>query len=157
MDSTSKSMHFFEMTHNIEHFNLCEKLNIMPKSEIITIKIILKSEDKEIRVCEIAKKLNVSTPAVSRTLRRLEEKEYVERITDKTDRRNTHVKVTTKGKDAFSADMHKMKSFMDCSLEHLSDTEVEQLIFLINKLHSSMQDELKKINNNKIYEEKDTM
>ena len=147
MDSSNKSMHFFEMLHNLEHFNLSEKLNIMPKSEMAILKIILKSENKEIRVCEIAKKLNISAPAVSRTLRRLEEKGCIERITNKFDRRNTNVKVTKKGKDTFYADMRIMGSFMHCSLEHLSDDEAEQLIFLIRKLHESMRYELEKINN----------
>lgn len=151
-------MHFFEMLHNLEHFNLSEKLNIMPKSEMAILKIILKSENKEIRVCEIAKKLNISAPAVSRTLRRLEEKGCIERITNKSDRRNTNVKVTQKGKDTFDADMRIMGSFLHCSLEHLSDDEAEQLIFLIRKLHGSMRDELEKMNkDNKIYTEKDSM
>ncbi|NCC86789.1 MAG: MarR family transcriptional regulator [Clostridia bacterium] len=147
MDSSSKSMHFSEMIHNLEHFNLSEKLNIMPKSEMATLKIILKSENKEIRVCEIAKKLNISAPAVSRTLRKLEEKGCIERITNKTDRRNTNIKVTKKGKDTFYTDMHIMGNFLNCSLEHLSDDEAEQLIFLIRKLHESMRYELEKMNN----------
>lgn len=155
LNSNNNGMDFLRAMHNIGKLNLSDELNIMAKSEMIIISTILKSDDKEIRVCDIAKRLNVSTPAVSRTLSRLEQKGYIKRTIDKTDRRNTHIKTTQKGKDAFCLDMKIMSDFMNNSLKHLDSDEINQLICLVKKLQNGIESELQAIT--KKTNEKDTI
>lgn len=150
MQSNNNGVIFLNAMHNIGKLNLPEKLNIMTKSEIATINTILKSDSKEIRVCDIANKLDISTPAVSRTLSKLEQKGYIKRSVDKTDRRNTHIKITQEGKNAFYSDMNIMGDFMDNSLKHLDESEIKQLIFLLKKLQVGIENELLDINKNNI-------
>ncbi len=156
MDSNKSGINFLKTMYSLGQLNLTEKLNTMNKSELLTISIILKSKDGGIRVCDIAKAQNISTPAVSRTLSRLEQKEYIKRIIDKSDRRNTYIEVTDRGKSAFYSDIHTVGDFMDNSLKHLSDEDVEKLVVLMKKLHHGMDSELSKIDNRKILYEKDT-
>lgn len=54
-------------------------------------------ENGKITSSELAAKTKTLPPAVSRTLRGLEEKGYVERSVDKKDRRNTYISLTEKG------------------------------------------------------------
>ena len=49
---------------------------------------------------DIAKRLGITAPAVSKMLRSMEEKGYVERRVDEKDRRNTRVSITPDGKEA---------------------------------------------------------
>lgn len=155
LNSNNNGMDFLRAMHNIGKLNLSDELNIMAKSEMLIISTILKSGDKELRVCDIAKRLNVSTPAVSRTLSRLEQKGCIKRTIDKTDRRNTHIKITQEGKNAFHSDMKIMGDFMDNSLKYLDKDEISQLIFLVKKLQNGIKSEILKINKNN--NEKDTM
>ena len=59
--------------------------------------IVNKSEDGKITISELAKKTNVLPSAISRTIRGLEDKGYVERTINKNDRRNTYVEMTDRG------------------------------------------------------------
>ena len=54
-------------------------------------------EKEELTVSELTAKLKAKGPAVSRTLKTLEDKGYIERDVNKADRRNTYVKLTASG------------------------------------------------------------
>ncbi|MEG0979501.1 MAG: transcriptional regulator [Oscillospiraceae bacterium] len=160
MKAGSKSRRLFETMHKLKQLNLPEKLNAMPKSEFFTLGTILKCPhnpvEREMRVCDIANELKISTPAVSRNLKNLEEKGYIKRVTNEDDRRNTNVIVTQKGKDAFYHDMETMSNFMERTLNHLEDDETDAFIFLLNKLHNGMQEEILKMAKQEIPQKKCT-
>ena len=82
--------------------------------------IVNKSEDGKITISELAKKTNVLPSAISRTIRGLEDKGYVERTINKNDRRNTYVEMTDRGNksilmnptDPFQLEMKKPIHFL---------------------------------------------
>ena len=69
------------------------------RAEFFTMSMIMdKGENGKITISELATKAHVLPPAMSRTLRGLENKGYVERNVNKQDRRNTYVELTEQGK-----------------------------------------------------------
>ena len=58
----------------------------------------------------------------------LEEKEYIERQTDKQDRRNTFVKLTTKGEEQQKAWMKSFEEFSEAIFARLGDEKSNKLL-----------------------------
>ena len=83
--------------HKLKFGNMLTGVSEIEFKTMSAISRISKSGD--VKVSDIARYLELSAPAVSRTMKALEEKEYIERQTDKQDRRNTFVKLTTKGEE----------------------------------------------------------
>lgn len=66
---------------------------------------------EELTVSELTAKLKAKGPAVSRTLKTLEDKGYIERDVNKADRRNTYVKLTASGEQKQEECEQIMSSF----------------------------------------------
>ncbi|MBQ4165443.1 MAG: MarR family transcriptional regulator, partial [Oscillospiraceae bacterium] len=64
-------------------------------------------------VAETAAALNVSVPAISRTLKNLEAKEYIQRVADDTDRRIVHILLTKKGETLLLENFRAVSDVMD--------------------------------------------
>ena len=92
------------------HMRMCQKFMMLrldslfsdlPRGEFMPLQTIYAYSlrnpgTKGIYVSELASQLKVSSPAVSRTLRSLETKGYIERSADKNDRRSTLIRLTEK-------------------------------------------------------------
>lgn len=152
----SKSRNLFETLHKIKLLDPHDILCSIPKSEFFTLGAIINEnnpcieerpfETEEVRVCEIAEKLRISPPAVSRILRHLEEKGYISRTVDNSDRRNTFVKATKLGEQIFNSNLNEMSDFIDKTLTHLEPDEVDDFLFLLNKLYNGIKLEIDSIN-----------
>lgn len=131
---THKELRFFEMG----------------KSEIIMLDVILKKEQIEknmrgVYVSEIARGLNVSVPAVSKMLRSLEEKEYIERKVNPKDRRSTIVSVTLKGKEAHKRVFREMDIFLERVIERFGEANVKELVHLLKRYTEIIGEESKRM------------
>jgi DNA-binding MarR family transcriptional regulator len=137
----------FEAAHRFKQLNIAEKMNLIPQSEMMAMKVIqkLSAEGKKYGVSEIAKYLSISPPAISRTIKKLREKQYVECLTDETDRRNTYIQISEKGYAALEADSAKVRNFMQSALSHLKKEEIDQFYDLFNKIYVSMKQELDRL------------
>lgn len=118
----------------------------MRKSEFIVLDMIQRGKIKGkslegVSVSELAKNLLVTTPAVSKILRDMEEKGYIKRETDKNDRRNTIVKVTKKGEQARKETCKRMDLLMQNSINRLGEENTEELIRLLNQLTDFINEE----------------
>lgn len=116
------------------HKNLT--FSCLGKSEFMMLSMILheskKSEDMDgIYVSEIAKKLRITPPAVSKMLKGLEERHYIVRTTDTKDRRNTIVSLTKEGERARETVFNEMNVFTKKSIERLGENEAKELIRLL--------------------------
>ena len=83
------------------HRDLC--FTGLRKSEFVMLEIIERengNREQGVLASDIAKRLRITAPAVSKMLRSMEEKGYVERRVDEKDRRNTRVSITPDGKEA---------------------------------------------------------
>lgn len=84
----------------------------------------------DITVAEAAKCLEVSMPAVSRTLRSLSEKGFIERNFNENDRRSVRIVVTESGKNALERFLKTVFSVLDKAMEEFTDDELMKIIEL---------------------------
>lgn len=139
----------FDMLRKMRQLNLADSLNTMPQGEFMVLHELLRSQkiksEKGATISELANLLQVSPPAVSRTLKKLEQKGYAQRITDTSDRRNTYVYVTDEGNAAFRHCTLAMSGFMEKVFSHLEDSELEQYFLLSEKIYDAIKLELKSL------------
>ena len=101
------------------------------------------SKSGDVKVSDIAKYLELSAPAVSRTMKSLEEKEYIERHTDKQDRRNIIVKLTSKGEDRQKIWMKEFEEFSEAVFTRLGEAKSNQLLEDLEVFVQASKDEMK--------------
>ena len=97
----------------------------------------------DVKVSDIARYLELSAPAVSRTMKSLEEKEYIERHTDKQDRRNTFVKLTKKGEEQQKAWMKSFEEFSEAIFARLGDDKSNKLLEDLEAFIKASKEEMK--------------
>ena len=81
-------------------------------------------------------------PAVSRTLKTLEDKGYIERDVNKADRRNTYVKLTASGEQKQEECEQIMSSFAHAVISKIDRDDMEQLIDCLNELYEASREEI---------------
>lgn len=88
---------------------------------------------ENIAVAEAAKKHGVSVSFISKTLKSLEEKGYIERVSDKNDRRSVRISVTESGKEVVDRFFGSLFSLLDRATREFSKTEIENMIDFFKK------------------------
>lgn len=89
---------------------------------------------KGMYVSTLASFLHTSGPAVSRMLRSLDEKGYIERIVDTADRRNTYICMTPQGESAWERSQADLQQFMCGLFDEVGYDNMIMLISLWNRL-----------------------
>ncbi len=125
-----------------------KSLNLHP-GMLITMKIIyndyVANKNNEyyygVKTSEITKDLCITKPATSKMLNIMEEKGYVERISNKSDRRVVYVKLTTEGEDFLKKENMKFEMLTHSLVDKMGEEDMKSLINLLNKL-SNVMDEL---------------
>lgn len=92
-----------------------------------------KKENQGVQVNVLANQLQLSPQAISKTLRSLENKAYIERHVDKDDRRNTLVYITKKGKDLLKSARVEMEKFCSLVIEKMGEEDIRKYIDLTNR------------------------
>lgn len=85
---------------------------------------------ENITVAQAAKQLGVPMPSVSRTLKSLTEKGFVERYSDPNDRRAVRIKVTRTGENELKNVLRHIFSVIDKAMCDFMDEEIKQMIEL---------------------------
>lgn len=97
------------------------------------------SDRKEnISVAEAARQMDVSVPFVSKTLKRLAEKGYVERVSDENDRRCVRISVTSDGEEIVHKFFIKLFSVLNTAMSEFSRDEIETMIDLYGRVINSI-------------------
>ena len=91
-----------------------------------------------ITVAQTATQLGISAPAVSRTLKNLENEGYIIRKTNPEDRRSVYVCVTENGLAAMTECIIESVKIVNEALSDFSDEELRTMIRLHNKLTNNM-------------------
>ena len=124
-----------KMIHNVD---IANTFGVdMSKSEFFIMKIIYcinDSKDEKILVSDIVDKMKVSAQAISKSLRGLEKKEYIERFSNKEDRRRMEVVVTEKGRQTYSRLVQRGDEIFSKVLDEFGKEELETYICLTRKL-----------------------
>jgi len=87
------------------------------------------------KVSELSEHLKISPPSVSQMVNGLEEKNYVERVTTKNDRRVVYIRLTEQGKSILEKVTQEFMTFMDQVVSRLGTDDTTQLIHLFNRLY----------------------
>lgn len=100
----------------------------------------------------LTKALRVSPPMISKTVGSLERRGLVERIINKTDRREIRVCLTQKGYELFESGKKSVKIFMDGAFEEMGEEELNVFFDLNERLCSIILRRLEEYKNNKTEE-----
>ncbi len=79
---------------------------------------------------------------MSRTLRGLEEKGYVESTVDKKDRRNTYISLTEKGWKKGEEVRDRMQDFGCSVMSQLKEEDVDQLVAYLDRIYEIAEKEI---------------
>lgn len=139
----------FEAFRNFRKLHVSALMQDIPHSEFATLKCISRKcrktqehMESNISISDLAEKLHVSPPALSRTLRKLEDKGYIVRNVDVRDRRSVDVQLTVQGNEIMQKAEENMHDFMDCVLGQMEPERIERLIEGLRELYRIAQKEL---------------
>lgn len=151
---TKKSKEFLEIIHRFQKIiSKARPIHFIPHGEFIMLSAIEKvtldneSSGKAVplaTVSQLANQLKSSKSATSKMLKVIEEKNYIERAMDQTDRRIVYVKITNSGQDILCEAKREMEMFSDNIMEKMGEKDSEELIRLMNKLQIIVENELSK-------------
>lgn len=96
--------------------------------------MIILNEEKELPISEIAQKLLVSKPQMTRLINYLVNTGIAEKQSDPQDRRVSQMILTEKGKATLSQCEEQLKNNVRRRLSHLTDNELEELSAILAKL-----------------------
>lgn len=143
-ENMSYSQKFAAIIARLHKLKLSNMLTGISEIEFKTMSAISRiSKSGDVKVSDIARYLELSAPAVSRTMKSLEEKEYIERHTDKQDRRNTFVKLTAKGEEQLKAWMKIFEEFSEAIFARLGDEKSNQLLEDLEAFVKASKEEMK--------------
>lgn len=111
-------------------------------SEFCLLNIIMDRKDG-ITVSEIAAELDVTPPAVSRSLRSLENRGLITRETNLLNRRNTMVRLTAEGRSFLEISRRQMDKVMEYVDEKMGGERKKQLYELLAEMTNIIENYVK--------------
>ncbi|ARG97782.1 MarR family winged helix-turn-helix transcriptional regulator [Legionella micdadei] len=97
-------------------------------------------ENGFMNLSSLSKKVYLSMSTLVGVIDRLEEKNFVHRVRDKKDRRNTFIDITEKGKEFIAASPHLLHNRLNQNLQALTENEQKSLASSIELLVSILKE-----------------
>lgn len=113
-----------------------EKFDLKP-SEYTLIRTIYtnsKESDKFIKITELSNILDITPAAITHVINSLEDKELIERITTKDDRRVVYIKLTDAGINKYLELNKRSEENLLNLVEYLGNEDSNELIRILNKV-----------------------
>ena len=126
---------------SVNTFTLLDNITLAELKLIYCAEENFKTEGKPLSSAEAAERLGISAPAVSRTVKGLEIKGFLERRLDDNDRRSIKIIVTDNGRSVLEENMKLCIALLDRIFARFSDKELADMV----RLQCKFSDELKKI------------
>lgn len=103
----------------------------------------LKQQKGKVKVSDISNSLNIPRPGVTRTVKEMEARGYIRKVSSENDARVTFIEITSEG-EALSEKFNR-KYFSELSefLDDISEEEANCMISTINKLYQIMYERKK--------------
>ena len=125
-----------DMGHSFQHIRFFEELT---NSTFITLCVIERAGVERpgvpgITVSDLSAQLEISRPAVTKTVNLLESRGMVERIGRRDDRRCVYVTLTDRGREVLRTAESSVSRIMDRVSEKMGAADTEELIRLVTKL-----------------------
>ncbi|WP_195251144.1 MarR family winged helix-turn-helix transcriptional regulator [Romboutsia sp. 1001713B170207_170306_H8] len=126
----------------------------MPNREFMLLKAIncLKDHNnsngqffKGVKASDLSKYSMITKPAISKLINTLEEKGFVERVADKSDRRVVYVNLTNSGEEILIKENQMFEEFTQKVVEKMGEKDTDEMIRLFKKMYDSIV-EIKKEN-----------
>lgn len=142
---------FLEASHMFHKLNFSSILPGISKSEFVTLKCIAKHHSgyrdccDGIQISRLVEYLRVLPPAVSRTLRGLEEKGYVERIISLSNRRNAYVRLTQAGEDILKEAEEVMETFAENVFARIDEEDLRRMYEYLYRLYDAASEEIENL------------
>lgn len=135
---------FFELIQKFRSLNLLATLPLPRQDYMVlyTVECLQKEHPDSCTVSMITKKMQIPQPAVSRTLRSLENGGYLQREVCRSDRRNTYVSLTDAGKTAVQEAGQTLTAFHEGIQRRFTKEEAEQLKTLLQRLYEAAAEQL---------------
>ncbi len=131
-----KIVHFHHRFDRILHDRLSKTEIFVGESKIL----MLISENEDISQSEIAKRKGISTASVGVSLKKLESKGYIQRITDVNDSRANKIILTPKGDEFIEAKHETFQALDKQTFKNFSKEELDLLEKLLDKLHDNLSE-----------------
>ena len=119
----------------------------MPNREFMLLKTIkyLKNNEcnddyssKGVKASDLSKFLSITKPAISKLINTLEEKGYVERITDKSDRRVVYINITENGEKILEEETKMFEEFTQKIVAKMGEGDTDEMIRLFKKMYDAI-------------------
>lgn len=137
---------FFEILNSFRKLNISSMLPDISQGDYGTLRAIQCCEKKNdtdgVKVSEVSKRMNAAPPAVSRCLRSLEEKDFIIRAVDKSDRRNTYVALTEEGRNRLSEADEIMSKFSKAVFGQMGEETMNLLNSYLKELRETAKSEI---------------
>ena len=104
--------------------------------------IMDKGDNGQITISELASRAKMLPSAISRTLKGLEERGYVERNVNKNDRRNTYVELTDAGKLVTEEARQTMAEFGKSVMAQVDEEDMKRLISYLDNIYRIAEKEI---------------
>lgn len=116
-------------------------IKTMPFSEYILLCQLIekKKPPTPLNITQLTYELEVTKPAISRTVKALVDKEYVMRTIDPNDRRATYLELTSEGEEQCHHISTQLQKFMSLVYENIQEQELEDYLKMGNKIFAAMQ------------------
>ncbi len=142
---------WLHMLQSVRHMHMDKIFSEISKGEYLHMHRIYNytqenPESQGLRLSVIAHELGISTPAVSRMMRSLEDKGYVMRKKDIHDRRSAYLSLTNDGLSTFTHVSSNLHLLTDTVFEKFGDENISRLLELWEQLYSIMSSELDSFN-----------
>lgn len=139
----TNAQRFFDLMCRFHRLRVAENIDLLPRAEYMILELLLADADGEaMNAAQMARRMHISAPAVSRTMRRLRERGYIIEDADPADRRITRAQITNSGRARLADDSRRLDAFIDRALAHLEPGEAEQFFDLFNRFCSGVECEL---------------
>ena len=146
----TSAQQFHALMVQYHRLRIPERLGLMPHSEHIFLEMLLAREqdgcaDRPLNAGCMARRMHISPPAVSRTMRRLRERGLIEAAPDPDDRRGLRAGVTAAGHAAMQADRQRIERLLCDAAARLEPGEFERFLQTFDRLIQSLTAELDRL------------
>lgn len=104
-----------------------------------------------VRISELCRMVHSTKSATSKMLKGLEEKNYIERITDTKDRRVVYIVLTETGNKIIQDSTKRMQEFTDKTIQKMGEEDTRKLIQILKRLYDSMDEVIKESGDGNIF------
>ena len=116
--------------------------DISRKDFFVMSAVLDKGTTGKITISELAARTCELPPAVSRTLKGLEEKGYVTRTVNQKDRRNTYVELTEEGERVTRKCRQVMSDFGHSVMAQVNEEDMKRMIAFLNEIYRIAEKEI---------------